>query len=195
LWAISDDTEEDKDAIRAKIKSKMTTAGALGTVIIGLTTFLLQHTLQEKPAAWHWLAFAALGASAALYFATLFLYDTLQMPTQYWASNIPSVTPIRKAPRRAWERLRRGKPVLQRPPSATARVLQTNMVQIWKWIFTPATILAGVGVALFALGTTVNGRNDVLNVHLWHVLTAIVGLTALVAAWVAWQRPRLGASD
>jgi hypothetical protein len=173
----------------------MNTAGALGTVIVGLTTFLLQNTLQKEPAAWHWLAFAALGASAALYFAALFLYDTLQMPTRFWASYIPSATASRTAPKRAWARLRHGKPVLQRPPSSTARVLQTNMVQIWSWIFTPATILAGVGVALFALGATINGRDDILDVQPWHVLVAIAGLTTLVAAWVAWQRPRLGASD
>jgi hypothetical protein len=64
-----------------KIISKMNTATALGTVIVGLTTFLLQDALQKEPSAWHWLAFAAFGASAALYFSALFLYDTLQMPT------------------------------------------------------------------------------------------------------------------
>jgi hypothetical protein len=197
LGTISEDREAEAEAIRAKIKSKMTTAGALGTVIVGLMTFLLQDALQKQPAVWHWLAFAALGASAALYFAALFLYDTLQMPARFWASYFPpgTGTPTVAGPGRAWARLRHGRPALRRPPSSTARVLQTSMVQIWGRIFTPATILAGVGVALFAVGATANGREDILNVQQWHVLVAIAGLTTLVAAWVAWQRPNLGASD
>ena len=69
------------------------------------------------------------------------------------------------------------------------------MVHIWVWIFTPATILAGVGVALFAVGATSTGRDDVVQVQSWHVLVAIAGLVTLIAAWVAWQRPNLGTSD
>jgi hypothetical protein len=178
-----------------KIISKMNTATALGTVIVGLTTFLLQDALQKEPSAWHWLAFAAFGASAALYFSALFLYDTLQMPTRFWASHFPSETRSGPALERAWVRLRHGKPALRRPPSSTARVLQTNMIQIWSWIFTPATILAGVGVALIAVGLTAKGRPQLFQVQPWHVLAAIVGIATLVAAWVAWQRPHLETSD
>jgi hypothetical protein len=197
LWTISEDREEAAEAIRAKIKSKMTTAGALGTVIVGLTTFLLQDALQKEPAIWHWLAFTALGASAALYFAALFLYDTLQMPTRFWTSHFPSGTRTQKMSRRrrAWSRLHHGKPALSRPPSSTARVLQTSMMQIWRLIFTPATVLAGIGVALFAVGATSSGRDYVRNVEPWHVLVVTAGLAMLVAAWVAWQRPNLGSSD
>jgi hypothetical protein len=39
LWTLSEDGDTEAEAIRAKIKSKMNTAGALGAVIVGLTTF------------------------------------------------------------------------------------------------------------------------------------------------------------
>lgn len=194
-WTISEDSEAEAEAVRAKVKSKMTTAAALGTVIVGLTTFLLQNALQNEPSVWHWLSFAALGVSAALYFCSLFLYDGLQMPSRFWASVPPPGAKPEERRRRVLTRLRCGKPSVRRPPSSTARVLQTNMMQIWTWIFTPATILAGIGVALLAIGATSNGRDDVLNVQLWHVLVAIAGLGAFVSVWVAWQRPNLGTSD
>jgi hypothetical protein len=194
LWTISEDGETEAEAVRAKIKSKMNTAAALGTVIVGLTTFLLQNSLRQQQSVYQWLAFAALGASALLYFATLFLYDTLQMPQRFWAGRFPSGSRTRKASASAWSRLRHGKVSIRRPPSSTARVLQTSMVQIWVWIFTPATVLAGAGVALFALGATPRS-GQVIDVQPWHVLVAIAGITILVAAWLAWHRPDLGAAD
>jgi len=147
LWTLSEDGETEAEAIRTKIKSKMNTAGALGAVIVGLTTFLLQNSLQKEPTVWQWLAFAALATSAGLYFATLFLYDTLQMAPRFWSSRFPSRTRNEGVLHAISARLRHGRPSVARPPTSTARVLQTSMVQVWVWIFTPATVLAGVGVA------------------------------------------------
>jgi hypothetical protein len=67
------------------------------------------------------------------------------------------------------------------------------MVQIWAWIFTPATILAGAGVACLALGAS--GHSGPVDLRPLEILTAIFVLAALAATWVAWQRPNLGASD
>jgi hypothetical protein len=94
-----------------------------------------------------------------------------------------------------WSRFRHGRSSVRRPPSSTALVLQANMVQIWTWVFTPATIFAGLGVALFAIGATSMGRNHIVHVQPWHVLVVIAGLAILIAAWIAWQRPNLGTSD
>ena len=142
LWTLSEDGESEAEAIRTKIKSKMNTAGALGAVIVGLTTFLLQNSLQKEPTIWQWLAFAALAASAGLYFAALFLYDTLQMPPRFWSSRFPSRSPNEGRIHTISARLRHGRPSVARPPTSTARVLQASMVQVWVWIFTPATFLA-----------------------------------------------------
>ena len=67
------------------------------------------------------------------------------------------------------------------------------MVQVWIWIFTPATVLAGVGVACLALA--VSGDRHPVALGPWQVLAAIVVLTAATGIWVVWQRPNLGASD
>ena len=193
LWTLSEDGETEAEAVRTKIKSKMNTAGALGAVIVGLTTFLLQNSLQKEPTVWQWLAFAALAVSAGLYFASLFLYDTLQMPPRFWSSRFPSHPRNEPGLQAIWARLRHGRPSVARPPTSTARVLQTSMVQVWVWIFTPATILAGVGVACLALGASTD--SDPVGLRPWQVLSAIVVLTAVAGTWVAWQRPNLGASD
>jgi hypothetical protein len=193
LWTLSGDGEIEAEAIRAKIKSKMNTAGALGAVIVGLTTFLLQNSVKAAPDVWQWLAFAALATSAGLYFATLFLYDTMQMPPRFWSSRFPSRARNDGRPHAIFRRLRHGHPSVSRPPTSTARVLQASMVQVWTWIFTPATVLAGVGVACLALGAS--GRRQPVALGPWEVLAAIVVLAAAAGAWVAWQRPDLGASD
>jgi hypothetical protein len=191
LWTLSDDGEAESEAIRAKIKSKMNTAGALGAVIVGLTTFLLQNSFKKEPTIWEWLAFAALATSAGLYFATLFLYDTMQMPPRFWSSRFPPYS--RNRFQAISVRLRYGHPSVSRPPTSTARVLQMSMVQVWTWIFTPATVLAGGGVAFLALGVAEDTKP--LGLQAWQVLVAIVVLVTVTGAWVAWQRPDLGASD
>jgi MFS family permease len=193
LWTLSEDGEKEAEAIGAKIKSKMNTAGALGAVIVGLTTFLLQNSVKTEPDVWQWLALAALATSAGLYFAALFLYDTLQMPSRFWSSRFPSHPRNDSRRHPNLTRLRRGHPSLRRPPTSTARVLQTSMVQVWVWIFTPATVLAGVGVACLALGAS--GDRHPVGLDPWLVFAAIVVLTAATGAWVAWWRPNLGASD
>jgi hypothetical protein len=193
LWTLSEDGEIEAEAVRAKIKSKMNTAGALGAVIVGLTTFLLQNSLQKGPTVWQWLAFAALATSAGLYFATLFLYDTMQMPPRFWSSRFPPRSRNDGRLHAILARLRHGHPSVRRPPTSTARVLQASMVQVWVWIFTPATVLAGVGVTCLALGAS--GRSGPVGLRPWQVLAAIVVLAAAAGTWVAWQRPNLGASD
>ena len=140
-----------------------------------------------------WLAFAALATSAGLYFAALFLYDTLQMPPRFWSSRFPSYPRNKSRLHAIWTRLRHGHPSVRRPPTSTARVLQASMVQVWVWIFTPATVLAGVGVACLALAAT--GDRHPVGLGPWQVLAAIVVLTAATGMWVFWQRPNLGASD
>ncbi|WP_374969010.1 hypothetical protein [Terrabacter sp. BE26] len=194
LWTISDDGPEEAEAVRAKIKSKMTTAAALGTVIVGLTTFLLQNTLQRQPTLFQWLAFAALASSAALYFASLFLYDSLQMPARFWGARFES-PPQRGSAKSIRSRLRHGKPLVRRPPSSSARLLQASMLRVWVWIFTPATVLTGLGVAMYALSATPAAADVRFKVELPHVLGATIALSAAVSIWVAWHRPNLGASD
>jgi hypothetical protein len=194
-WTLSDDGDNEAEAVRAKIKSKMSAATGLGAVIVGLTTFLLQRTLQEEPSIYQWLAFAALGASAVLYFESLFLYDSLQMPVRFWGTRLESRSRRGGRLGLVWARLRYGKQLVRRPPSSSARLLQASMLRVWVWIFTPATLLAGVGVAVYALAATPGGSESQFEVQLSHVLLAMSALAVALAVWIAWHRPNLGASD
>jgi hypothetical protein len=72
-----------------KIKSKMDTAKVLGAVITGLLIFLLRDAPEGISSIYTWLALGALGTAAGLYFATLFLYDSLLMPARFWGSRFP----------------------------------------------------------------------------------------------------------
>jgi hypothetical protein len=184
IWTISADGPTTTEAILVKVRSKATIATALGTVIVGLTTFLLQNAVKEGCTGFQWLAFAAFFASAYFYFATLFLYDTLQMPSRYWASRFPTS-------RKWW----RGRPTLARPPTSTARVLQVAMVQIWKRVFTLATVLGAVGVVLLAMSATPSGAAFDPNVEPWLIALTIAIVAGTCGLWVFLNRPDLGTTD
>lgn len=184
-WTLSADGDAQTAAILTKVSSKATTGTALGTVIVGLTAFLIETSLSQPFTGWQWLAVAALGSSAFLYFASLFLYDGLQMPSRYWGSRFPG----------SRHRLVHGRATLARPPTSTARVLQVAMVQIWLRIFTPATYLAGLGVVLLAVSTTAVGRSWDPAVHPLAVVLGTAGLIAVLVLWVLWNRPDLGSTD
>lgn len=188
-WTISADGPDEASAIRDKIKSKMTVATALGAVIVSLLTFVIKDVLPGANA-WRWGAAAALALASVLYFATLFLYDTLQMPPRFWASRLSGVEPTTWA-----RRLRHGKRLVTRPPSAAARVLHAAMVQVWVWVFTPATVLVGVGVVLLGIGAAEPSSADPLLLEPWQVALGALTLGLLGAGWIAVHRPDLGSAD
>ena len=185
VWTISADGAAETEAVLAKVRSKATVATALGTVVVGMTTFLLQNAARRAPTGFAWLALGTFAASALLYFATLFAYDTLLMPSRYWSSQFPAVHRTRL----------HGCPSLARPPTSTARVLQVAMVQIWSRVFTPATVLVGCGVTLLAISATPDGQRFDPTVQWWHVGLATAAVTVLCMGWVLLVRPDLGTSD
>lgn len=69
------------------------------------------------------------------------------------------------------------------------------MVEIWTWVFTPATLFASAGVAFLALSTVPGPTQNELSLSVGLVVAVIAVIAAAVAAWVAWQRPNLGAPD
>ena len=130
--------------------SQVNTAGALGTVIEGLTTFLLQNSFQRTDC----LAMVSVRARCVRG-SQLRKLVPLRLPTvppRFWSNLFPS--PQREG------RLRRSgasspRPSsVARPPTSSARVLQSSMVQVWNWIFAPATVFAGLGVACLAPGAS-----------------------------------------
>lgn len=175
--------------IRAKVESKMRTAAVLGGLITALLTFVLTR-LFDGEIGFDWVSFASLvafGVSAALFFVAMFFYDSLTMPAAFWASGAPG-----RASRHRW--------LLARPPSATSRVLQLNMLRIWSKVFVPAVLALGVGLAtLFAsLDGTSSGegvpQTAVVELDWGHTLL-LAGTAGLVALWSLRFRPRIGSRD
>lgn len=209
--------------VQEKIASKMRAAGVLGGLITSLLTFVLTRLFTDS-IRWGDAAFAslvALSSSCALFFVAMFFYDSLTMPSQFWAPRsrrrFAGVVPSSSA---RW--------LLARPPSATSRVLQLNMVRIWSWVFRPAVVALGVGIGALFLAldepstaasaaaptaatqpagpdavvdpnTTIDGTSiaspagsvDLGRGHLEVAALAVV----VIAGWSWWFRPRIGTSD
>lgn len=198
LWNIAVEPPTLADDLRAKIKSKMDSAKALGAVVVALLTYLLTRGLNELPSPWTWAAMAALGFAAWLYFATLFLYDSLLMPPRFWGSRFRGPRWLRRF-RRRW-----GSRAVQRPPGSTERLLHDAMTRVWTWVFLPATLLVGAGVVLLAAAAAEGGAAQptpaqptpgLLAPGLPTVLLTTAGLAVVAVLWVLWHRPRLGTSD
>lgn len=67
------------------------------------------------------------------------------------------------------------------------------MVQIWVWIFVPATVLLCLGVG-FRVVALAPGASPV-PVEPWQCGLGILITVAASLAWTVVQRPNLGASD
>lgn len=175
-WTLCHTDKDATDDLRAKIRSKMDVAKVFGALGVALLTFLLQQAITGGDEVWksNWALASLLliGAGTGLYFATLFAYDRLLMPTRFWSPRPAGQTP-------PW--------VVRRPPSGDQLVLYQNMMHIWSTLFVPACLLIGAG--LLALGIRAfDGRTA------WW-LGAVAGVVGVTALWWWYQRPRLGAED
>jgi hypothetical protein len=117
-----------------------------------------------------YLAAAALATALVLYVSTLYAYDSLLMPTRFWA------TAVAKHQRRS--------SVVERPPSSANLVLQQNMINIWNRQFTIANLLVIAGFGLLAWG--------ILKIAPWWVLGAVA--MACVVAFFG-RQINLGTQD
>lgn len=70
-----------------------------------------------------------------------------------------------------------------------------NMVHIWYWLFLPATGLTGLGVMLLAVSAVPADGGAPLQITAWELLGMAILISSVLALWVSWHRPNLGASD
>jgi hypothetical protein len=174
-WTLCHHDEKAASDLRNKIRSKMDTAKVFGALGVALLTFLLQQAAQGGDfvqGTWPLVGLLLIGAGTALYFATLFAYDRLLMPTRFWSARRPGLAP-------AW--------VVQRPPANDWWVLYQNMMHTWRWMFLPACLLIAGGLLALAFAAF-SSRSP------WW-LAIVATAIAIVSLWSWRQRPRLGAED
>jgi len=181
-WTIGPADEDLCKDLRAKIASKMNVAKVFGGVVVGVFTFLVQQFFaQGVPSAGAFAALLVIAAAAALYFATLFSYDSLLMPSRFWGEGSPRDTP-------AW--------LVRRPPSSQSWILYQNMMHTWNWQFVPATALLGFGLLLVGAVAFSAPGEDAPALELWPLPALYLAWTvSVVTLWILLTRPRLGAED
>ncbi len=182
LWSIAPSDSTAEKQLIEKIKAKMDVAKVLGALILPLLGILLGLLLDPKRLASVEgvpldAATALLFAATGLYLATVYAYDRLLMPVRFWAESSRNVDEARFFKRR-W--------LARRPPSSSLLVLHQNMIRVWNWIFTPATLAAVSGLALLAYAALKPS---------WIEVLGAVALALGLFAWYRLFRPVLGTED
>ena len=176
LWVIEPTDDKTAEQLRQKIASKMDVAKVFGGVVtlaVGIVLNLLADSNKvaalSHPVAAYFAA-AALAIALVLYVSTLYAYDSLLMPTRFWATAVA--------------KRRRRSSVVERPPSSANLVLQQNMINIWSRQFTMANFLVVAGFGLLAWA--------ILKISPWWILgaAALAGVVAFFG-----RRVNLGTQD
>lgn len=182
VWALSPTDSPAEDEVRAKIKSKMDTAKVFAGVVAAVLAFVASgvDSLDGRRQIVATTGLAMLGLAAILYLVTMFRYDSLLMPKRFWAVRAPQERPpVVPAT------------VLKRPPSSSTLLLYQNMIIVWSRSFVPATIAAGVGLALYV--AALSRPTDLPG---WVALTgAVIVMGDLAVAFTLWSRSQLGVQD
>jgi hypothetical protein len=127
---------------------------------------------------------AALLIATALYSSAYLSYDRMLMPTRFWAAGEP---PDPGSGGIVW-----------RPPSSSLLVLHQNMQRVWFRAFIPATLFTGFALVGLAYASIIQQLADTLgNAHAaqFSFATGLGVLLVVLAGWLHWARPLLGAQD
>jgi hypothetical protein len=192
LWSIEPTNPEVAERLRAKIAAKIDVAkvlGALITAVLALTISQILGQLVDPDKASKLtmdavFVFGTVGsailflAAEVLYLRSIYAYDSLLMPTRFWAEG-SSRREVDWVPRR--------------PPSSENYILYVNMLRIWNWLFTPATLCLVGGIAL--LGYAVLHR--LLGAWSGELVSAGVAILIGAVVWFlnAMGEPHFGAQD
>jgi phosphohistidine phosphatase SixA len=121
-----------KADLAPKVASKMSVSGVLAGLTLTAVTVLLGGA---NPSPWRTIAVLLLTAGAALFVASLYAYDQLQMPEAYWSEKEQNDS--EKPSRLGREPFRED--------ARQHGVLYAEMVWHWKFLFNPAVALATSG--------------------------------------------------
>jgi hypothetical protein len=177
-WTVAPDESQAIDDLRDKIKSKMEVAKLLGgfmTLVLGGILLSPARLDELSRGGDRWAVYTAAVAfliAIGLYLRTMYAYDTLLMPRRYWGEGAPGA----RSPR--W--------LVRRPPSSAAWILYQNMLHVWTFLFTPATLAVVVGLLALSYAALDPCWLEGIAASLVLVAFAIYGLR---------RRPRLGSQD
>ena len=154
------ESDNNEEALRGKLQSKM----QVSALLAGFTLTVLNELLISNrgamsvpvPDVWSWDQVAVFGqqvgavcftAALALFVASIYIYDSLSMPSGFWQEpNADRRWAFVRQLRIMGEMLARHR----RRQAAAAwderSVLHEEMVWAWQWVFTPAVLLAVVGL-------------------------------------------------
>ena len=194
-WVISPDSTKLISQLQDKVKSKMDTAKVFGAFLTAFTGLAIAQLVDAEPEDGFALVGAAgvslLALGVLCYMTTMFLYDSLLMPTAQWPS-------YREPEKSGWWQAAARKATAYvgtgqsptRPPSSAATVIFHSMQRVWGGLFVPATGAAGLGAALVAVALVEPEGGEWIGV----VLAAVLIIGAATALTVV-ARPRFGSND
>ena len=209
LWLMTEKTPELMAELKAKIASKFQVATFfLGALVVGtgltLSDAIWNLTNRNAKVVAGIGAFAAL-VSLGLTAATLFSYDRLLMPQEFWLGTDKDDTEVNRV--RRWFRRMRGTESawsVSRPPSQAHVILFYEMVHVWTRLFTPALVSAFLAVGLTVAARAHNSLTVPAFDHTWPPMKDHPLITFLVFAFFAfflgfiafWRfKPSLGFDD
>ena len=198
VWLMTEKPSDLLTELKAKIASKFDVAKFfLGALVVGtgltLSDSVWNLTNRNAKLVAGMGAFAAL-VSLALTAATLFSYDRLLMPQDFWAATDQEDGARGRGP--SW--------TVRRPPAQAQMILYYEMVHIWTHLFIPAIVSAFVAVGLIVAARAHNSLTvppfaSTPELIKLHPLLSLIGLAAIALAigWLAYDRwkPRLGFDD
>ncbi|MDX6304507.1 MAG: hypothetical protein QOI77_1476 [Blastocatellia bacterium] len=210
LWLLTEKSNELLVELKAKIASKYDVAKFfLGALVVG-TGLTLSETIWKLSDPMDKLlagcgAFAAL-VSLGLTAATLFSYDRLLMPAEFWSEEGNGPKPLLIVRWLAYLGSRvRGKPprwTVSRPPSQAHMNLFYEMVHTWTHFFIPAIVSAFTALGLMVVAMADNSTTEVSGIlHIqaeWRLLILLgLALLAFIIGLIAFYfwKPRLGFDD
>jgi phosphohistidine phosphatase SixA len=195
-WILTEKPKELLDELKDKVKSEYDVAKFfLGAFVVNTGLLLNAGIWSTRGSQGGFtpadkvlviLAVIAAMASLALTAATLFSYDKLMMPEEFWSDNSrrsgTSTNGAKMASR--W--------TISRPPSQAHVVLFYEMVHVWKVFFIPAIVSAFLAIGLLVIAFA---HRAMLVPDTWSFGVAIFATFILVAAFYYWKRSRLGFED
>jgi phosphohistidine phosphatase SixA len=204
-WCLTAKPESLRDDLVDKVKAKYDVAKFfLGAFVVNTGLVLnagVFKAFADNPDSWRfgtlWCGVLFLVAALGFTVATLFGYDQLLMPRQFWGASSQG----RK--RNFWIRLLSVKDVVSRPPSQDQIVLYFNMVRIWSNLFVPALLSAflSIGCFLCVLMAPSMPMPSWLTISLffWLTISLFLGSAILLLALAGWafasRGPDLGIDD